>query len=48
MQKDLQMVSTAGYETGVAMPLANITKEVYQQAIRQGLGQQDFSAIYSF
>ena len=48
MQKDLQMVAIAGYETQVALPLANTTKEIYQQAIAQGLGRQDFSAIYQF
>lgn len=48
MQKDLQMVAIAGYETKVSLPLANITKEIYQQAIQQGFGQQDFAAIYDF
>ena len=48
MQKDLQMVAIAGYESNVPLPLANTTKEIYQQAIQQGLGQQDFAAIYDF
>lgn len=48
MQKDLQMVAIAEYESNVALPLANTTKEIYQQAIQQGLGQQDFAAIYDF
>lgn len=48
MHKDLQMVAIAGYETQTPLPLANITKEVYQQAVQQGLGRQDFSAIYEF
>ena len=45
MYKDLQMIEIASYETQVALPLADTAKEVYQQALKQGLGQQDFSAI---
>lgn len=48
MQKDLQMASVAAYETGVAMPVANVAKELYRMAIREGLGDQDFSSIYRF
>ena len=46
MQKDMQMVATAAYDIGVAMPLANLTKEVYQGAVKRGHGDEDFSAIY--
>ncbi len=46
MQKDMQMVSTAAYDTGVPMPLANLTKELYQAAVKRGHGDEDFSAIY--
>ncbi|MEM7345240.1 MAG: NAD(P)-dependent oxidoreductase [Chloroflexota bacterium] len=48
MQKDMQMAAIAAYEAGVAMPIANITKEVYQLAMKDGLGEQDISAIYQF
>jgi 3-hydroxyisobutyrate dehydrogenase-like beta-hydroxyacid dehydrogenase len=48
MQKDLQMGAIAAYGVGVAMPFGNVVKEVYSLAIRKGLGQKDFSAIYSF
>lgn len=48
MQKDLHMVAIAAYENRVPLPLANATKEIYQQAIQQDLGQQDFTAIYDF
>lgn len=48
MQKDTAMVAETAYETGVAMPSANITKEIYQLAARYGFGEQDFSAIYAF
>ena len=46
MQKDMQMVSTAAYDIGVPMPLANLTKELYQAAVKRGHGGEDFSAIY--
>ena len=48
MQKDMQMVATAAYESGVPMPLANLTKELYQLAIQAGWGEEDFSAVYQF
>ncbi len=46
MQKDMQMVATAAYDVGVPMPLANLTKELYQGAVKRGHGDKDFSAIY--
>jgi 3-hydroxyisobutyrate dehydrogenase-like beta-hydroxyacid dehydrogenase len=46
MRKDLQLASDTAYETGVAMPLANAAKEVYALAEKNGLGEQDFSAVY--
>lgn len=48
MQKDVQLATQTAYENGVAMPLANITKELYQLANRDGMGELDFSAIYQF
>lgn len=48
MQKDLQMASETAFETGVAMPISNAAKEIYQLASRSGLAEQDFSAIYAF
>ncbi|MEZ4518561.1 MAG: NAD-binding protein [Chloroflexota bacterium] len=48
MQKDLQMTATAAYEVGVAMPVANAAKEVYQLANRAGWSRADMSAIYQF
>lgn len=48
MQKDLQMVSVAAYEAGVAMPIANVTKEIYRLAMQADLAAEDFSAIYRF
>jgi len=46
MHKDMQLAADAAYEIGVAMPAANVTKEIYALAMRNGLGEQDFSAVY--
>jgi 3-hydroxyisobutyrate dehydrogenase/glyoxylate/succinic semialdehyde reductase len=48
MQKDLHLASVSAYETGVALPLTNATKELYQFAGRAGHAREDFSAIYQF
>ena len=48
IQKDLHLAAVSGYEAGVAMPLANTAKEIYRLAMRHGLADRDFSAIYSF
>jgi 3-hydroxyisobutyrate dehydrogenase-like beta-hydroxyacid dehydrogenase len=46
MHKDMQLAAETAYETGIAMPAANLTKEIYALAMRNGLGEQDFSAVY--
>jgi len=48
MQKDLQLAAVTAYESGVALPLANVAKEIYRLAMRQGDGDEDYSAIYEF
>jgi 3-hydroxyisobutyrate dehydrogenase-like beta-hydroxyacid dehydrogenase len=48
MQKDLYLASVSAYEAGVAMPVANLTKEIYRFAMREGHETEDFSAIYEF
>ena len=48
MQKDMQLASVSAYESGVALPLANVTKEIYRLAMRGGHETNDFSAIYEF
>jgi 3-hydroxyisobutyrate dehydrogenase-like beta-hydroxyacid dehydrogenase len=48
MHKDMQLITDTAYETGVAMPAANVVKEIYALAVRKGLGEQDFSAVYNF
>jgi 3-hydroxyisobutyrate dehydrogenase/glyoxylate/succinic semialdehyde reductase len=46
MHKDAQLVAETAYETGVALPATNVVKEVYALAVRNGLGEEDFSAVY--
>jgi len=46
MHKDMQLAADTAYEIGVAMPAANVTKEIYALAMRNGLGEQDFSVVY--
>jgi 3-hydroxyisobutyrate dehydrogenase/glyoxylate/succinic semialdehyde reductase len=48
LQKDLHLAAVSAYETGVAMPLTNVVKEIYHLAIREGHGDEDFSAIYDY
>jgi 3-hydroxyisobutyrate dehydrogenase/glyoxylate/succinic semialdehyde reductase len=48
MQKDMHLASVSAYEAGVAMPLTNVSKEIYRLAMRGGHAAEDFSAIYEF
>jgi 3-hydroxyisobutyrate dehydrogenase/glyoxylate/succinic semialdehyde reductase len=48
MQKDLELVAVSGYEVHAALPLSNTAKEIFALAMRYGLGEDDFSAIYKF
>jgi 3-hydroxyisobutyrate dehydrogenase-like beta-hydroxyacid dehydrogenase len=48
MQKDLHLATVSAYETGVALPLTNVTKEMYRLAMRDGHDTEDFSAIYEY
>jgi 3-hydroxyisobutyrate dehydrogenase/glyoxylate/succinic semialdehyde reductase len=48
MQKDLHLASVSAYEAGVALPVTNLTKEIYRFAMRGGHDTEDFSAIYKF
>jgi 3-hydroxyisobutyrate dehydrogenase/glyoxylate/succinic semialdehyde reductase len=48
MQKDMHLATVSAYETGVAMPLTNVAKEIYRLAMRDELGTDDFSAVYEF
>jgi 3-hydroxyisobutyrate dehydrogenase/glyoxylate/succinic semialdehyde reductase len=46
MHKDLHLAAETAYETGVALPCANVTKEIFALALREGLGEQDLTAVY--
>jgi 3-hydroxyisobutyrate dehydrogenase/glyoxylate/succinic semialdehyde reductase len=46
MHKDLHLAAETAYETGAALPCANVTKEIFALAMREGLGGQDFTAVY--
>jgi 3-hydroxyisobutyrate dehydrogenase-like beta-hydroxyacid dehydrogenase len=48
MQKDMHLASVSAYESGVAIPLTNVTKEIYRLAMRGGHDTADFSAICEF
>ena len=48
MQKDMHLATVSAYESGVALPLTNVTKEMYRLAMRNGHATEDFSAIHEF
>ena len=48
MQKDMHLASVSAYESGVAIPLTNVTKEIYRFAMRDGHDAEHFSAICEF
>jgi 3-hydroxyisobutyrate dehydrogenase-like beta-hydroxyacid dehydrogenase len=48
MQKDMHLATLSAYESGVALPLTNVAKEMYRLAMRDGHDTDDFSAIYEF
>ncbi len=48
MHKDLQLASVTAYECGVAMPDMHAIKESVALAVRSGLGEKDFSALYQY
>jgi 3-hydroxyisobutyrate dehydrogenase/glyoxylate/succinic semialdehyde reductase len=46
MRKDLHLAADAAYKNGVALPALNAVKELYGLAEKQGLGNNDFAAVY--
>jgi 3-hydroxyisobutyrate dehydrogenase/glyoxylate/succinic semialdehyde reductase len=48
MQKDLHLASLTASETGVALPLTDLAKQLYRLAMRNGHAGEDFSAIYDY
>jgi 3-hydroxyisobutyrate dehydrogenase/glyoxylate/succinic semialdehyde reductase len=47
-QKDLHLAAVSAFESGVAMPVTNATKELYRLAMMEGHALEDFSAIYKY
>jgi len=48
MHKDLQLASVTAFECGVATPDMHAVKESFAKAVRSGMGEKDFSAIYQY
>lgn len=48
MEKDLRLVLKTARENGHEMPMTELTKELFDQANKSGLGRNDFAAIYKF
>ena len=47
-QKDLHLAAVSAFDSGVAMPVTNATKELYRLAMMKGRALEDFSAIYEY
>lgn len=48
MHKDLHLAALTAYEHDQPLYLANLAKELYAAARREGLGREDFASIYAF
>ncbi|HEX3620239.1 MAG TPA: hypothetical protein VHU16_07695 [Candidatus Udaeobacter sp.] len=48
MQKDMHLATVSAYESGVAIPVTNVTKEIYRLATRGGHDTEDFSVAYEY
>ncbi len=46
MHKDLHLALDSAYEAGVALPATGVVKELYGLAMRDGLAEEDFMAVY--
>ena len=46
MHKDLHLASETAFETGAALPAMNAAKELYALAVRNGMAEEDFMAVY--
>jgi 3-hydroxyisobutyrate dehydrogenase/glyoxylate/succinic semialdehyde reductase len=46
MHKDLHLAAETAYETGAALPCANVAKEIFTLAMREGMGEEDLTAVY--
>jgi 3-hydroxyisobutyrate dehydrogenase/glyoxylate/succinic semialdehyde reductase len=48
MQKDMHLATVSAYESGVAIPITNVAKEIYRLAMRGGHDTEDFSVVYEY
>ena len=48
MYKDLHLATLTAYEHQQPLYLANLAKEIYARATRNGLGRADFAAVHQF
>ncbi|MHA7056401.1 NAD(P)-dependent oxidoreductase [Aquimarina sp. M1] len=48
MHKDLHLSSVSAYESAIAAPNLNMTKEIFAQAKQYGFGDLDFTSIYKY
>jgi glyoxylate/succinic semialdehyde reductase len=46
MYKDLHLASETAFEIGAALPGMNAAKELYALAVRNGMAEEDFMAVY--
>lgn len=46
MHKDLHLAADTAYDTGAVLPVTNVVKELYALALREKLGEKDFTAVY--
>ena len=46
LRKDLHLAASAAYEADVPTPSLNAAKEVYAQAVKAGMGGEDFTGVY--
>lgn len=46
MQKDLHLAALTAYEVGASVPGGNLTKEMFRLAMRAGMGEEDFTAVF--
>ncbi|MEJ2249806.1 MAG: NAD(P)-dependent oxidoreductase [Candidatus Lokiarchaeota archaeon] len=46
MRKDLVLATKSAYETGIAMPVTNLVKEMFALASEKGYAEKDFSAVF--
>jgi len=48
MYKDLHLAAVTAYENNQPLYLANVTKELFAEATKSGMGRLDFAAIHRF